>query len=54
MGKILVTYHSGYGATAAAAKIIADTLTEKGFKVDLCDIGLEDLAKYNVYPPDKN
>ena len=48
MGKILVTYHSGYGATAAAAKIIAETLTEKGFKVDLCIISLEDLAKYDA------
>ncbi|MBW1892303.1 MAG: hypothetical protein JRI91_01215 [Deltaproteobacteria bacterium] len=48
MGKILVTYDSGYGATAVAAETIAETLTEKGLRVDLRPVGLEDLSGYDV------
>jgi menaquinone-dependent protoporphyrinogen IX oxidase len=48
LGKILVTYDSGYGATAAAAKAIAETLTEKGLNVDLHVVGPEDLSGYDA------
>jgi menaquinone-dependent protoporphyrinogen IX oxidase len=46
LGKTLVTYDSGYGATAVAAETIAKTLAEKGLKVDLRLVGLEDLSGY--------
>ena len=44
MGKTLVTYDSRYGATAVVAETIAETLTQKGLKVDLCLVGVEDLS----------
>ena len=48
MEKILVTYDSGYGSTAAAADTIAETLVEKGLSVNLCPIGMEDLSGYDA------
>ena len=48
MGKILVTYDSGYGATAAVAEIIAETLAERGLMVDCHPISLENLSGYDV------
>ncbi len=48
MGKILVTYDSGYGTTAVAAEIISETLAEKGLSVDLRPVGLEDLSGYDA------
>ena len=47
MGKTLVIYDSRYGATAVVAETIAETLTEKGLKVDLCLVGEEDLSGYD-------
>ena len=48
MGKILITYDSGYGATAAAAEIIAETLAEQGLIVDLRPVGPEDVSGYDA------
>jgi menaquinone-dependent protoporphyrinogen IX oxidase len=48
MGKILVAYDSGYGATAAAANFIADALSEKGRQVDLRPAGAVDLSLYDA------
>lgn len=41
MGKILVAYNSGYGATAHAAEIVAETLAGKGLIVDLYAVDLQ-------------
>jgi menaquinone-dependent protoporphyrinogen IX oxidase len=41
MEKILVVYTSGYGATANAAKIVAETLAGKGLTVDLYAVNLQ-------------
>lgn len=46
--KILVTYDSGYGATAFAAETIAANLTEKAMRVDLRPVGQEDLSGYDA------
>ena len=48
MEKILVTYDSGYGATEAAAQVIADTLAEKGFKVSFRPVNMEELSGYDA------
>ena len=48
MGKVLIAYDSGYGATAAAAEIIAETLIEKGLNVDNRLVGSEDLTGYDA------
>ena len=48
MGKILVIYDSGYGATEDAAGTVAATLAEKGLNVDLRIAGLEDLVGYDA------
>lgn len=48
MENILVTYDSGYGSTEVAAKIIAETLTKEGFRVDLRIVGQEDPSGYDV------
>jgi menaquinone-dependent protoporphyrinogen IX oxidase len=48
LGKTLVTYDSGYGATAVVAETIAEALTEKGLKVDLRRVGLKDLSGYDA------
>lgn len=48
MEKILVTYDSGHGTTAVAAKTIAETLTEKGLRVDLRFVGPADLSGYDA------
>ena len=48
MGKILVTYDSGYGSTAIVGEIIAETLAETGLKVDLRPVGREDLSGYDA------
>jgi menaquinone-dependent protoporphyrinogen IX oxidase len=48
MEKILVAYDSGYGATEAAAEIIAETLKERGLIVDLLPIGPEDISGYDA------
>ena len=48
MGKILVTYDSGYGATAVVAETIAAILIEKEFRVDLRPEVIEDLAEYDA------
>ena len=42
---VLVAYTSVYGHTAAAAKILFDTLTEKGVKAVLCDLARSDMAE---------
>jgi menaquinone-dependent protoporphyrinogen IX oxidase len=48
LGKILVIYDSGYGATEDAAGTVAATLAEKGLNVDLRIAGLEDLVGYDA------
>lgn len=48
IGKILVIYDSGYGATADAAKTIAGTLTSQGLNVDLNPVGLRDPVGYDA------
>ena len=48
MGKILVTYDSGYGATADAAKTIAGSLASEGLNVDLSLVGLKDPGGYDA------
>ena len=45
--KILVIYDSGYGATEFAARVVAETLLENDFKVDLCRNGQVDPAGYD-------
>ncbi len=48
-GKTLIAYETKQGATEGAAKIIAQTLCEEGFEVDLVDLKkqeLPDLADY--------
>jgi menaquinone-dependent protoporphyrinogen oxidase len=46
--RILVSYDSGYGWTEVVAETIAETLTEKGMKVDLRLVGLEDISEYDA------
>jgi menaquinone-dependent protoporphyrinogen oxidase len=48
LGKILIVYDSGYGATKDAAETIATTLTEKGFNVDLHIDSMEELDGYDA------
>lgn len=48
MEKILVAYDSGYGATAAAARFIAEALAEQGSEVDLAPTGMQDLTNYGT------
>jgi menaquinone-dependent protoporphyrinogen IX oxidase len=48
LGKILVIYDSGYGATADAAKTIAGNLTGEGLNVDLSFVGLKDPVGYDA------
>jgi menaquinone-dependent protoporphyrinogen IX oxidase len=47
LGELLVTYDSGYGATAFVAETIVESLTEKGLKVDFRPVGLEELSGYD-------
>jgi menaquinone-dependent protoporphyrinogen IX oxidase len=48
LGKILITYDSGYGATADAAKIIAEELVNSGLDVDICVVGMKDPVGYDA------
>ena len=48
MGRILVIYDSGYGATADAARIIADNLSNEGLNVDLSLVGLKHPVGYDA------
>lgn len=48
MKKILITYDSGYGATADVAKTIAEKLTGEGLNVDLCIVGSKDPVGYDA------
>jgi menaquinone-dependent protoporphyrinogen IX oxidase len=48
LGKILVTFDSGYGATAFVAETIAETLIKAGLKVDLRLVGLEEFSGYDA------
>lgn len=48
LAKIWVTYDSGYGATADAAKIIADAFVQKGLTVDLGPVEQGDLSGYDA------
>jgi len=48
LGKILIIYDSGYGATADAAKIIAKKLTSDGLDIDLCIVGMKDPVGYDA------
>ncbi len=42
MGRILLTFDSGYGATAAVAEIVAETLREKEMEIDYHPVGPND------------
>lgn len=48
MSKILVAYDTGYGATQAAAEVIAKTLAEQGVAADLRPVGETGLAEYDA------
>jgi menaquinone-dependent protoporphyrinogen IX oxidase len=48
MGKILIAYDSGYGATADAAKIIGDALTARGWQADIHLVEQGNPAGYNA------
>jgi menaquinone-dependent protoporphyrinogen IX oxidase len=48
LGKILITYDSGYGATADAAKTIAEELANCGLDIDTCLVGMKDPVGYDA------
>ncbi len=48
-GKTLIAYETKQGATEGAAKIIAQTLREAGFEVDLVNLKKQDLSDLAEY-----
>jgi menaquinone-dependent protoporphyrinogen IX oxidase len=48
LGKLLIAYDSGYGATTDAAKTIMGNLTQEGWNVDLSFVGMKNPVGYDA------